>query len=368
LFERAPDSIFIIGTEGDEAGRIVAANKAAAEQHGYSVEELCSMMICDLNTPESNRDADNLMERIAGGEWVTFEVWHFRKDGSRFPLEVHGGPFRINGHTYVLGYDRDITARKLAEESDRMYLEQIRQLNSELDRKATDLAMANKELEAFNYSVSHDMRGPLTSISGYCQLMLDEPENLDPQIRTYLSRIYESSCWLDEMIDAMLKLAQLVSAEFSQKPVNLTDLCEDHLKRLHQAEPGRMVEFQVAQGATVIGDESLLRVMIANLINNAWKYTARVEHARIEFGVTTDGDVPVYFVSDNGTGFDMKDAGKLFRPFTRLHDPTQFSGSGIGLATVQRIINRHGGKIWAEGEEGRGATFYFTLASEIRIA
>jgi PAS domain S-box-containing protein len=366
LFERAPDSIIIIGAEGDEAGLIVAANNAAAAQHGYSVDELCSLKIFDLNTPETNLVAGEVMERIANGEWVTSEMWHFRKDGSQFPIEVHAGPFRIKGRNYILGFDRNITSRKLAEESDRMYLEQIRQLNAELGRQSANLELANRELETFNYSVSHDMRGPLTRISGYCQLMLEDDSGIDSQTRTYLTRIYESNCWLSEMIDAMLKLAQLSRAAFSPEPVNLSAICQELLNTLCQAEPGRIVDVKVAPGVAVVGDESLLKILVANLINNAWKYSSRTGQARIEFGVMTDGPSPVYFVRDNGTGFDMKDAGKLFRVFTRLHDPTQFSGSGIGLATVQRIITRHGGRIWAEGEVGRGATFFFTLAPDMK--
>ena len=294
-------------------------------------------------------------------------MWHVRKDGSRFPIEIHAGPFRIKGRNYILGFDRDITSRKLAEESDRMYLEQIHALNAELGRQAVDLELANRELETFNYSVSHDMRGPLTRISGYCQLLLEDDSGVDAQTRTYVTRIYESSCWLDEMIDAMLNLAQLSRADFSPEPVDLTAICQEHLDSLLQADPGRTVEVIVAPGVTVLGDESLLKILMANLINNAWKYSSRTGQARIEFGVMTDGPVPVYFVRDNGTGFDMKDVDKLFRVFTRLHDPTQFSGSGIGLATVQRIITRHGGRIWAEGEVGRGATFFFTLAPEDRF-
>jgi len=367
LFEKAPDSIIIIGTEGDEAGRIVAANQAAATQHGYSIEELCSLKVYDLNTPEANLVAKELMTRIAAGEWVTFELWHFRKDGSQFPIEVHAGPFRIQGRNYVLGFDRDITSRKLAEESDRLYLEQIRHLNDELGRQATELELANQELEAFNYSVSHDMRGPLTRISGYCQLMLDDNATLDPQSRTYLTRIYESSCWLDEMIEAMLKLSQLARAGFVPEEVDLSRLCEEQVMNLKCSAPERSVESMIAPGAIVQGDRSLLKIMVCNLLANAWKYSSRTPEARIEFGCSEGkGAVPVYFIRDNGIGFDMKDSDRMFRVFTRLHDPTQYSGSGIGLATVQRIISRHGGRIWAEGETGKGATFYFTLAPDAR--
>jgi PAS domain S-box-containing protein len=367
LFERAPDSIIIIGAEGDEAGRIVAANKAAAVQHGFTVEELCSLTIFDLNTPESNSISSGIMDKIATGEWVTSELWHYRKDGSQFPIEVHAGPLTIHGRRYILGFDRDITVRKLSEESDRMYLEQIRRLNTELARQAADLALANRELETFNYSVSHDLRGPLTRISGYCQLMLEDDSGVDPQIRTYLTRIYQSSCWLDEMIDAMLKLAQMAQADFSPVSVSLSAICLELMNNMRQAESGRVVELLTAPDVTVFADESLMKILIANLITNAWKYSSRTEQARIEFGVITDGPSPVYYVRDNGIGFDMKDADRLFRVFTRLHDPTQYSGSGIGLATVQRIIVRHGGRIWAEGEVGRGATFFFTLTPEAQI-
>lgn len=367
LFERAPDSIVIIGTEGDDAGRIVAANGAAAAQHGYSVEELCSLTIQDLNTPEANLVFGDLMGKIAHGEWVTCELWHFRKDGSQFPLEVHAGPLRIGGVSYILGFDRDITSRMLAEESNRMYLEQIRQLNLELGFKASELAVANKELETFNYSVSHDMRGPLTRISGYCQLMLDDSAGIDPQFKTYLTRIYESCCWLDEMIDAMLKLSQLARADFAPAKVNLSAIVEEALRDLIQAEPKRALDVVIAPDVAVLGDPRLLRILVSNLINNSWKYSARSDHARIEFGVMSGSSNPVYFIRDNGAGFDMKDVDKLFRVFTRLHDPTQFRGSGIGLATVQRVIARHGGRVWAEGEVGRGATFYFTLTPDVGV-
>jgi PAS domain S-box-containing protein len=366
LFERAPDSIIIIGAEGEEAGRIVAANAAAAVQHGYSVAELCSLKIHDLNTPEANLAAGGIMERVANGEWVTSELWHFKKDGTRFPLEVHAGPLTIQGRRYVLGFDRDITVRKLVEESDRMYLEQIRQLNAELARQAADLALANRELETFNYSVSHDMRGPLTRISGYCQLMLEDDSGVSEQTRTYLSRIYESSCWLDEMIGAMLNLAQLARADFLPGEVDLSALCHEQLISLRQTEPERVVEVMITPDVVVPGDESLLKILVSNLISNAWKYSASTGQARIEFDVIQEGAGPVFFVRDNGSGFDMKDVDKLFRAFIRLHDPAQFSGCGIGLATVQRIITRHGGRIWAEGEVGRGATFFFTLATEFQ--
>jgi light-regulated signal transduction histidine kinase (bacteriophytochrome) len=168
------------------------------------------------------------------------------------------------------------------------------------------------------------------------------------------------------MIAALLSLAQLTSADISVQRADLTAVCREQVNSLQQSEPDRVVDVVVAPDVTVLGDESLLKILMANLINNAWKYSSRAGRARVEFGVEREGPSPVYFVRDNGTGFDMTDADSLFRVFSRLHDPTQFSGCGIGLATAQRIIARHGGRIWAEGAVGRGATFYFTLASDVQ--
>ncbi len=360
LFERAPDAIVIVGLEKDESGRIVAANQAAADQHGYTVDELLGLRIFDLSSAGSNKMTRDIMAAINAGEWVTAEIWHRKKDGTQFPLEIHAGPVKIGGKRYILGFDRDITQRKITEETDHMYLEQIHRLNDELSRKAIDLAAANNELETFNFSVSHDMRGPLTRISGYCQLLLDD-DNLEPDIREYIVRIYESETWLNEMIDALLYLAQVTRAEIVSAGVDLSAIAEASLKELSLEDPGRSVRTRIAPNIVVAGDPSLLKIVMINLINNAWKYSALKSDALIEFGVDQSGSAPVYYVRDNGAGFDMKDADKLFRIFTRLHDSSQFIGTGIGLATVQRIIFRHRGKIWAEAGVGTGATFFFTL-------
>lgn len=361
LFERAPDVIMIIGLEGDEAGRIMAANQAAADQNGYTVDELLRMRIYDLNSAETNKISGDIAASIIAGEWVTAELWHRKKDGTKFPVEIHAGLIKINGKKYILGFDRDITQRKITEETDHMYLEQIRRLNDELSRKAIDLAVANNELETFNYSVSHDMRGPLTRISGYCQLLLDEGGDLDPGVKEYIARIYESGLWLNEMIDALLHLAQVTRSDIVSENVNLSAIAEACLKELSLEYPDRSVRTRIEPDIIVSGDSRLLKMVMINLLNNAWKYSALKSEALIEFGVDQTGTEPVYYTRDNGAGFDMKDADKLFRVFTRLHDSSRFAGSGIGLATVQRIIFRHGGRIWAEAEAGTGATFFFTL-------
>jgi light-regulated signal transduction histidine kinase (bacteriophytochrome) len=291
-------------------------------------------------------------------------VWHYRKDGSQFPIEIHAGLVNINGRSYILGFDRDITSRKLAEEISRMYIDRIRQLNVELNHKATDLAAANNELEAFNYSVSHDMRGPLTRILGYCQLLLEDEQDADQQTRMYISRINDAGLWLSEMIDSLLCLARLSRDEIFPNEVNLSNIAENIVQELRLSEPDRAVKSVIAKNISVRGDARLLKIMMANLIGNAWKYSSHNSDALIEFGTCPTDTVPIYFVRDNGAGFDMKYADKLFRVFTRLHDSSQFKGTGIGLATVQRVVARHGGRVWAEAETGRGAIFFFTLQSE----
>ncbi len=365
LFERAPDSIIIIGLEGDEAGRIVEANQAAADQHGYSVDELCSLKIYDLNTAETNKIAGNISAAVVAGEWVTTEVWHVKKDGTPFPIEIHAGVIKIGGKNYILGFDRDITQRKIDEDSHHRHHERIRHLNEELSHKALELAAANDELEAFNYSVSHDMRGPLTRIAGYCQLLLDDDNNLEPHVRGYIEKIYESEIWLNEVIDALLKLAQLTRVEIVSGHVNLSVIAESVLKELHFENPGRTVATRIEPDIVVAGDSRLLKIVMVNLLNNSWKYSSFKSDALIEFGVDQADSGPVYYVRDNGAGFNMKDVDKLFRAFSRLHDCAQFDGSGIGLATAQRIIFRHGGTIWAKSEPGTGATFYFTLSPHV---
>lgn len=276
-------------------------------------------------------------------------------------VEVHAGLIRIDGKKYILCFDRDITQRKLTEETAQKHLEQIRRLNDELNHKATDLAAANNELETFNYSVSHDMHGPLTRISGYCQLLLEYDSSIDQSAREYITRIHESGLWLNEMIDALLHLAQVTRVEIVSVAVSLTAIAEETLKELSLEHPERSIRTQIEPDIVVSGDSRLLKMVMINLLNNAWKYTSAKSDATIEFGVDRSGVAPVYYVRDNGAGFDMKDADKLFRVFMRLHDSSQFSGTGLGLATVQRIISRHGGHIWAEAEPGIGATFYFTL-------
>ncbi|MBI2358455.1 MAG: response regulator [Deltaproteobacteria bacterium] len=231
-----------------------------------------------------------------------------------------------------------------------------------LAERSTALEAANRELEAFSYSVSHDLRAPLRSIDGFSQALLEDyAEKLDEQGKDYLTRIRASSQQMGELIDALLNLSRVVRAEIHREAVNLSEMAKELAAELKQREPRRQVEFAIQGGLEVKGDPQLLRAVLENLFSNAWKFTSKHPRARIEFGLTQHDGKQTYFVRDDGAGFDMTYKAKLFGAFQRLHKAAEFDGTGVGLATVQRIVRRHGGEIWAEGEVEKGATFYFTL-------
>lgn len=244
--------------------------------------------------------------------------------------------------------------------------EEIRRLNAELERRIAErtaqLEVANRELEAFSYSVSHDLRAPLRSMDGFSQALLEEyAGTLDAQGTDYLRRIRAASQRMAQLIDDLLELARLTRSEIRREPVDLSGLARGVAADLQKAQPGRRVNFRIADGVIAEGDPRLLRVVLVNLLGNAWKFTARQPRATIEFSMNQSDGKPAYVVRDDGAGFDMAYAGRLFGAFQRLHGASEFEGTGIGLATVQRIIHRHGGRVWAEGEVGKGATFSFTL-------
>lgn len=252
----------------------------------------------------------------------------------------------------------DIAARLRAEE-------EVRHLNSVLElrvrQRTAELEAANKELGAFTYSVSHDLRAPLRRIEGFGQILADEyADRLDDRGQHYIRRIRAGANDMGEMIDSFLKLSRSTRGELTVETVNLSALADDIIEQLREKEANRPVTAEIQADVTVLGDRRLLRVVLENLLDNAWKYTRKVEKPIIVFGATQDAGGTVFFVRDNGVGFDMSNVGRLFIPFNRLHKAEEFEGSGIGLATVQRILARHGGRVWATAAPGRGATFHFT--------
>lgn len=248
--------------------------------------------------------------------------------------------------------------------------EAIRQINAGLERRVAartkELQAANKELEAFAYSVSHDLRAPLRSLDGFSRILMERYGHaLDEAGKRYLAHVRGAAQDMGQLIDALLRLARTARAELHREQVDLTALAHAVVAELVRADPERTIAVTIADGLLAEGDRPLLRVVLENLLGNAWKFTRRRANAHIELGSTDGSDSAVYFVRDNGAGFDMQYATNLFGAFQRLHGAAEFEGLGIGLATVQRVIHRHGGQIWAEGKEDEGATFYFTLDSSL---
>jgi light-regulated signal transduction histidine kinase (bacteriophytochrome) len=238
-----------------------------------------------------------------------------------------------------------------------------RQLSSELQKSINDVKVANESLEAFSYSVSHDLISPLWRIESYAHMITDKYSGkLDETGNNYLERIGTNIGRMRDLIDALLKLSQFTSGSLNRSKVDLTAMVRRGIDESAKVWPGRQIEIIIANGITADGDPTLLQVIIFNLAENALKFTKHRPVSKIEFGMTKIEGKEVYYIRDNGTGFSMKNADGLFKPFQRLHSGSEFSGFGIGLATVQRIVHRHGGRIWAESEIDKGSTFYFTLA------
>jgi signal transduction histidine kinase len=259
-----------------------------------------------------------------------------------------------------------IGEREQAEQRLRESEKELRRLNTELEdrvaQRTAELEAANREMEAFTYSVSHDLRAPLRTVDGFSRILLEDcSEQVDEKAKHYLARVRAGTKRMGALIDDLLKLSRSTRGDMAKRQVDLSALAEGAAEKLRERDRERTVEFRIQSGVKADGDPQFLGVVLDNLIGNAFKYTGKTDQARIEFGATRRNGEAVYFVSDNGAGFDMAHADKLFVPFQRLHRMVEFEGNGVGLATVNRIVLRHGGRIWAEGEVKKGATFYFTL-------
>ncbi|MBF0382435.1 MAG: PAS domain-containing protein [Magnetococcales bacterium] len=260
-------------------------------------------------------------------------------------------------HIVCVGHD--ITARRNAE----IALQNSHaELENRVKERTRELAHSNKELEAFAYSVSHDLRAPLRSIEGFGQILLDDYHGkMDDEGKQYIKYMQEGCLEMNALIDGILALSRSTRGEIHIEELDLSSLAQNIVQTLHNTEPERKVTTAIMPGLTCKGDSRLIKTCLENLLGNAWKYSSKKPHTQIDFGTKEEDGETIYYIQDNGDGFDMNSVERLFQPFKRLHTNSQFEGNGIGLATVKRIIERHGGRIWAKGEVGIGATFNFTL-------
>lgn len=296
-------------------------------------------------------------QAIQDGVWQSETVF-LSRDGTEVPtLQVIIAHKSADGSlVYLSTVARDISELKTKEA-------EIKKINEELRRYSQRIEAANKELEAFSYSASHDLRAPLRAIDGFSQALLEDySPKLDEQGKDYINRVRSATQKMSGLIDALLSLSRQSRSEMYLEKVDLSGLVKTIAQALKETEPTREVEFSIKEGLVKDNlDRRLVSIALEKLLENAWKFTSKREAAKIEFGISEIEGKPAYFLRDNGCGFDMAYADKLFTPFGRLHSPEEFAGAGIGLTIVQRIIHRHGGRLWAEGEVGKGATFYFTL-------
>jgi PAS domain S-box-containing protein len=358
IVESSDDAI--IGKTLD--GIITSWNKGAERSYGYSADEVIGQPISIIIPPELDDELPRIMGQLKCGALVHhYETVRVRKDGNRIHVSLTVSPVKDAAGKVVgaSAIGRDITERKRAED-------QIRRLNEALEHRVAErtaqLQASNKELEAFSYSVSHDLRAPLRHINGFSQALLEDyADKLDEEGKSYLQEVRSATQEMAQLIDDVLQLARVTRSEMRREVVNLSEMARAVVAELRKGDEGRSVAVNIEEGLSSNGDKRLLRVMLGNLLGNAWKFTSKRERAEIAFGHEKRDAESVYFVRDNGAGFDMAYVNKLFGAFQRLHTAREFEGTGIGLATVQRIINRHGGRVWAEGAINQGATFYFTL-------
>jgi len=350
LFDSNPHPIWVFDLK---TLAILDVNEAAVRKYGYSKEEFRS--IKDIRPAEdvplilANIER-NALEAETTGSWK-----HKKKDGTIIDVDVSSHKIVFAGREARLVVSTDVTERKRAEEV-------INKLNIDLEQRSALLSVANAELEAFCYSVAHDLRAPLRSIDGFSRALLEDyGATLGPDGQDHIARVRASTRRMGELIEDLLDLSKVTRAEMHRESVDLSTHIQSIADEFQNAHPERHVHTVIAKELKANGDDRLLRIALENLFANAWKFTSNHQQAHIEFGEFHENGHPTYFIRDDGAGFDMAYAERLFGPFQRLHGVKDFPGTGIGLATVQRIIHRHGGRVWAEGKVEQGAIFYFTL-------
>ena len=347
-------------------GRFIEVNSAFCRFLGYTADELMQLSSEEITHPDDREQVRQLRDEARKRRTTSYSIdkRYLRKDGTITWGQVSSNWFydEDGKPIYALAVIQDITDRKRFEEA-------LRNSEANLASHALELEAANRELEAFNYTVSHDLRSPLTSIGGFCEVLLGLGKgHLDDQCKSIIRHICGTVRYMDQLIETLMNFSRLAQCKMTRAKVDLSAVAKAVAAQLRMRNPHRQVHFSIPGKVEVEGDAKLLREVLDNLMDNAWKYTGKQETALIEFGACEISGKTTYFVRDNGPGFDMSQADRLFIPFYRLHSREEFAGHGIGLSSAQRIIQRHGGRIWAEGERGKGATFYFTLGAPQELA
>jgi PAS domain S-box-containing protein len=360
VFAMCPESIVIARFQD---GVYVDVNEAFLKMTGYRREDAVGRTRTDLRFWADETDLKLFLKALtAKGRIRGHDMRYRTKTGKIRDGLVSSEMVEIDGVPHSLSFVVDVTRKRVAERK-------LQRAHAELEKRVAartaELQTAIEEIESFSYSVSHDLRAPLRTLDGFSRILLEDySESLDEEGRYTLTRICEAAGRMGLLVDSLLALGRINRAELRRHPVDLSAMAEDVVRKLREEEPERSVVTVIAPQLRVVGDPVLLRSMMENLFGNAWKYTSKKPEARIEFGRCKRGQLDAFFVRDDGAGFDMAHAGDLFGTFRRLHSESEYSGIGVGLATVRRIVRRHGGEIWAEAAPGQGATFYFTIETE----